>query len=133
MQSLERVGRKGGRCNERRSPLEGEPRVAQALCRRGSFLWDQLQHGNKEVGEALSFFAGPLVLVNQHLQQAPRLQLGDVFQITWRWSDRQSCVRELQLHPVNSLQQASSDDRSYSNISIRALPVHIFANDISKK
>lgn len=89
--------------------------MAQALCSRGSFLWDQLQHGNKEVGEALGFFAGPLVLVNQHLQQAPRLQLGDVFQITCRRSDRQRCVRELQLHRVNSLQQASSVDRSNSN------------------
>lgn len=70
-----------GRCNGWRSPLEGEPGVAQALCGRGSLLRDQLQHGKQEVGEALGFFAGPLVLVDQHLQQAPRLQLGDVLQI----------------------------------------------------
>lgn len=57
--------------------------MAQALCGRGSLLWDQLQHGKQEVSEALGFFTGPLVLVNQHLQQAPRLQLGDVFQITF--------------------------------------------------
>lgn len=82
LQSLERVGREGGRegrCNGWRSPLESKPGVAQALCGCGSLLWDQLQHGNQEVGEALCFFTGPLVLVNQHLQQAPRLQLGDVF------------------------------------------------------
>lgn len=69
------------------SPLEGEPGVAQALRGRGSLLGDQLQHGDQEVGEALGFLAGPLVLVHQHLQQAPRLQLGDVFQITCAQSD----------------------------------------------
>ncbi len=72
LQSLERVGGERG-CNDWRSPLEGEPWVAQALCCRGSLLWNQLQHGDQEVGEALSFFTGPLVLVDQHLQQAPRL------------------------------------------------------------
>lgn len=69
----------GGVCNGWRVPLEGKPGVAQALCSRGSLLWDQLQHGNQEVSEALGFFPGPLVLVDQDLQQAPRLQLGDVF------------------------------------------------------
>lgn len=81
LQSLERVGREG-RCNSWRSPLEGEPGVAQALCRRGSLLGDQLQHGKQEVSEAFGFFAGPLVLIDKHLQQSPRLQLGDVFQVT---------------------------------------------------
>lgn len=81
LQSLERV-RGRGRCNGWRSPLEGEPGVTQALRGCGSLLWDQLQHGKQEVSKALGFFTGPLVLVNQHLQQAPRLQLGDVFQIT---------------------------------------------------
>lgn len=70
--------------------------MAQALCGRGSLLRDQLQHGNQEVGEALGFFSGPLVLVNQHLQQAPRLQLGDVFQITCRRPDRARCQRVTQ-------------------------------------
>lgn len=84
----------GGRCNGWRSPLEGKPGVAQALCGRGSLLWDQLQHGEQEVGEALGFLTGPLVFVDQHLQQAPRLQLGDVFQIacgqppSYRQTDR---------------------------------------------
>lgn len=81
LQSLEKSGRRG-RCKGQRSPLAGEPRVAQALGGCGSLLRDQLQHGKQEVGEALCFFMGPLVLVNKHLQQAPRLQLGDVFQIT---------------------------------------------------
>lgn len=81
LQSQEEGGREE-RYNSWRSPLEGEPGVAQALCSCGSFLGDQLQHGKQKVGEALSFFTGPLVFINQHLQQAPRLQLGDVFQIT---------------------------------------------------
>lgn len=80
LQSLERVGG-GGRCSGWRCPLEGEPGVTQALCGRGSLLWDQIQHGKQEVGEALGFFTGPLVFVHQHLQEAPGLQLGDVFQI----------------------------------------------------
>lgn len=61
--------------------------MAQALCGRGSLLWDQLQHGDQEVGEAFGFFAGPLVLVYQHLKQTPGLQLGNVLQITCRQSD----------------------------------------------
>lgn len=86
LQSLEKVE---GRCKDWRGPLEGEPLVAQALCSRGSFLGDQLQHGKKEVSEALGFFAGPLVLVNQHFQQPPRLKFGNVFQIACRQPDRQ--------------------------------------------
>lgn len=92
LQSLERLGRGGGegrggrggrrRCNGWRSPLEGEPGVAQALGGRGSLLGDQLQHGEQEVGEALGLLTQPLVLVHQHLQEAPGLQLGDVFQVT---------------------------------------------------
>lgn len=80
LQSLER-GRKE-RCKCRSCPLEGEPRVAQALSCSGSLLRDQLQHGEQEVCEALCLFPGPLVLVDQYLQQTPRLQLCDVFQVT---------------------------------------------------
>lgn len=84
LQSLEEGGSEGGsgRCMGRRCPLEGEPRVAQAVCCSGSLLGDQLQHGKQEVGEAVGLFARPLVLVDQHLQQTPRLQLCDVFQVT---------------------------------------------------
>lgn len=81
LQSLERTG---GKVQRRGPPLEGEPGVAQAFCSRGSLLWDQLQHGKQEVCEALRLFAGTLVLVYQHLQETPRLQLGDVFQIPCR-------------------------------------------------
>lgn len=85
LQSLEKVGRgegRGRRCNDWRSPLEGEPGVAQALGGRGSLLGHQLQHGKQEVGKALCLLPRPLVLVDQHLQQAPGLQLGNVFQVT---------------------------------------------------
>lgn len=83
LQSLERMGGKKG-AMPGGSPLEGEPGVAQTFRSRGSLFRDQLQHGKQEVCEALCFFTGPLVLVDQHLQQTPRLQLGDVFQIPCR-------------------------------------------------
>lgn len=79
--SLEENERKG-EVQRLKCPLEGEPGVAQAVCGCGSFLRDQLQHGQEEVSEALGLFVGPLVLLHQHLQQTPRLQLSDVFQIT---------------------------------------------------
>lgn len=63
-------------------PLEGEPAVAQAFGGCGSFLRDELQHGQKKVCEALGLLPRPLVLVLQDLQQTPRLQLGDVLQVT---------------------------------------------------
>lgn len=58
--------------------------MAQAVGCRGPLLGHQLQHGKQEVGEALGLLPRPLVLVDQHLQQAPGLQLGDVFQVTCR-------------------------------------------------
>lgn len=93
LQSLERVGwgqGRGRRCNGwgrgrwAGPPLEGEPGVAQALRGRGPLLGHQLQHWKQEVGEALGLLPRPLVLVDQHLQQAPGLQLGDVLQVTCR-------------------------------------------------
>lgn len=69
--------------------------MKQALGGGSSLLRDQLQHGKQEVSEALGFFSGPLVLVDQHLQQAPRLQLGDVFQIACRrTAQRQGAVQK---------------------------------------
>lgn len=72
-----------GRCKVWVRPLEGEPGVAQALCCSGSLLRDQLQHGQQEIREALCLFTWPLVFIHQHFQQTPRLQLRDVFQITF--------------------------------------------------
>lgn len=70
-------------CSGWMTPLEGDPGVAQTLSRRGPLLSDELQHGEQEVSEALGLLPGPLVLVHQHLQQAPGLQLGDVFQVSY--------------------------------------------------
>lgn len=60
-----------------------EPGVLQALRRRGSPVGLQLQHGQQEVAELGGLVQGPLVLLQQHLEQAPRLQVGNVSQLTW--------------------------------------------------
>lgn len=58
--------------------LGGDPGVFQALGGCGSFLRQQLQHGQQEGAELGGFLPRPLVLIQQDLQQTPRLQLGDV-------------------------------------------------------
>lgn len=55
--------------------LRGDPGVFQALGSRGSFLWQQLQHGQEERAELGGVLLTPLVLVQQDLQKAPGLQL----------------------------------------------------------
>lgn len=59
-----------------------QPRVPQTLSSSGSLLRDELQHGQQEICEAGSLLLRPLILFHQNLQKAPRLQLGDVFQVT---------------------------------------------------
>lgn len=59
-----------------------QPRVPEALSGGGSLLRNKLQHGEQEICEAGGLFLGPLILLHQNLQKAPRLQLGDVFQVT---------------------------------------------------
>lgn len=49
-------------------PLGGDPGVFQTLGRRGSFLWQQLQHGQEERAELGGVLLAPLVLVQQDLQ-----------------------------------------------------------------
>lgn len=73
----------GWRGSNGQGPLEGEPGVAQALGSSCSFLRDELQHGKKKVCEGLCFLPRPFILILQNLQQTPRLQLGDVLQITF--------------------------------------------------
>lgn len=53
----------------------------QALGGCGSFLRQQLQHGQQEGAELGGLLPRPLVLIQQDLQQTPRLQLGDVSQL----------------------------------------------------
>lgn len=63
--------------------LGGEPWVREALGRRGPPFRHQVQHGQQEAAERVSLLLGPLVLLHQDFEQAPRLQLGDVSQVTW--------------------------------------------------
>ena len=44
----------------------------------GAVVGVERQHGGEEVGELLGALHLPLVLLGEHLHQAPRLQLGDV-------------------------------------------------------
>lgn len=60
-----------------------EPRVGEAVGGRGSPLGHQVQHGQQEAAEAVRLLFGPLVFIHQDVEQAPRLQLGDVTQVTW--------------------------------------------------
>lgn len=57
--------------------------MGEALGRCGSPFRHQVQHGQKEAAKALGLLFGPLVLFYQHVKQTPRLQLGDVTQVTW--------------------------------------------------
>lgn len=52
--------------------------MLQALRRRGPALGLQLQHGEQKVAELGRLVQGPLVLLQQDLEQAPRLQVGNV-------------------------------------------------------
>lgn len=58
--------------------LGADPGVLQTLGSCGSSLRLQLQHSEEEGAEAGRVLLAPLVLVHQDVQQAPRLQLGDV-------------------------------------------------------
>lgn len=57
--------------------------MGEALGSRGPPLRHQVQHGQQEGAEVVRLLFGPLVLLNQHVEQTPRLQLGDVTQVTW--------------------------------------------------
>lgn len=64
-----------------------EPRVGEAEGCCCPPLRDQVQHGQQKTAEVMSFFFWPLVLFHQNIEQTPRLQFGDVAQITWKKMD----------------------------------------------
>ena len=59
-----------------------EPGVEQARLRRHSSVWVKLEHREQKVGHLCGVLLRPLVLVDEHLVEAPRLQLGDVAQLS---------------------------------------------------
>lgn len=73
-----------GEEEEREEQLGVDPRVAEAVACRGSLLGYHLQHGQQEMGEVAGVLVRPSVLFNQHVEQRPRLQLGDVSQLACR-------------------------------------------------
>ena len=60
-----------------------EPWVREAEGGCGPSLRDQVQHWQQKTAEVMSFFFWPLILFYQNIKQTPRLQFGDVAQITW--------------------------------------------------
>lgn len=66
-----------------RAGLGVQPRMPETLSGSGSLLRHELQHGQQEICEASSLLLRPLILLHQNLQKTPRLQLGDVFQVTF--------------------------------------------------
>lgn len=80
-----------------RLSLRGDPGVFQTLGSRGSSLRQQLQHGQEEGAELGRVLLAPLVLVQQDLQQAPRLQLCDASQLSCRGQTLTVCA----ISPVN--------------------------------
>lgn len=58
--------------------------MVEAFARRGPLLGHHLQHGQQEVREVAGVFLRPAVLLHQHVEQRPRLQLGDVPELTCR-------------------------------------------------
>lgn len=63
-----------------------QPGVLQALRRRRSAVRLHFQHGKQEVTELRRLVQRPLVLLQQDLEQTPRLEVGDVTQLTWKHS-----------------------------------------------
>lgn len=65
-----------------RARLRAQPCVLQALRCGGPALGLQLQHGEQKVAELGGLVQGPLVLLQQDLEKAPRLQVGNVSELT---------------------------------------------------
>lgn len=77
-------GDKGRTAFDQRLWLRVDPGVVEAFAGRSPLLRHHLQHGQEEVGEVAGVFVRPAVLLHQHVKQGPRLQLGDVSQLTCR-------------------------------------------------
>lgn len=110
-------GDEGKRVSERRSWLRVDPGVVEAFAGRGPLLGHHLQHGKQEVGEVSGVFVRPAVLLHQHVEQRPRLQLGDVPQLACRGQEGAESVtaqekvkkfREL-VHPNDSVLTVVND------------------------
>lgn len=71
-----------------------EPRVLEAVGRAGPLFGDVLHHGQQEGTELRGLLQGPLVLLHEHLVQAPALEVVDVPQLPW--AGRQASVRHHQ-------------------------------------
>jgi len=47
-------------------------------------LWVVFKHWQKEVSKGISVDRVPLILLNQNIEETPRLQLGDVTQLSYK-------------------------------------------------
>lgn len=64
-------------------PLGCEPWMGEALGCCGPPFRHQVQHGQQEAAEVVGLLFRPLVLFYQHVEQTPRLQLGNVTQVAF--------------------------------------------------
>lgn len=94
-----------------RRGLRIEPRVPETLSSGGPLLRDEFQHRQQEVCEAGSLLLGPLILLYQNLQEAPRLQLGDVFQVTCGDSTRVTQSKALWCAPAPPSEQLAPSSK----------------------
>lgn len=73
-----------GEKEEKEEQLGVDPGVTEAVARRGPLLGYHLQHRQQEMGKVAGVLVRPSVLFYQHVEQRPRLQLGDVPQLACR-------------------------------------------------
>lgn len=60
----------------------------EALLGRGALVGVEGQHGDQPVGQLARRLGVPLVLLRQHVEQAPGLQLRDVTKLAWKEKER---------------------------------------------
>ena len=75
----------------------GQERMLDTILRRGSLVRVKGQHRDEPVGEGLGHLLLPLVLVCQHLEQGPRLQLGDISQLAVFPCRKKYCEKDEQM------------------------------------
>ncbi len=94
-----------GRCGCVGHALLGEPEVVEALERGGAAVRVELEHRQQEVGEGERVLVRPLVLLREHLVQAPGSQLRDVPQLACKTTTQYSNQIKAQQGPMESSHQ----------------------------
>ena len=78
----------------------GKPRMPQTMCRRRSRQWIEIEHRKKEVGKLHGGRLVPLVLLNQNVDEVPRLQFCNMTQFTYRFTFKLQCQLASSNYPI---------------------------------